>query len=93
MKKLPLYLLVVIAFAGCDKKEEEDTDAKSVSRPGATPLAKAAPKSGDWMWKGDAKAKPTPYVNPLSATPKGHGTPDKYANPLVGPSGLDRKKK
>ena len=98
MKKLPLSLLVVITFAGCDKKEaEEDTDATPVPKAVASAAAKPAaptPQSGNWMWKNDKKATPAgPYVNPLSATPKGHGTPDKYDNPLSGPSGLDRKKK
>ena len=94
MKKSALCLLVVIACAGCNKKEaEEDTDATPVPRTAAA-AAQATPKAGDWMWKHDGKATPAgPYVNPLSATPKGHATPDKYDNPLTGPSGLDRKKK
>jgi len=95
MKKLPLTLLVVIAFAGCNKKEaEEDTDATPVPRAVASAAAQATPKAGNWMWKNDKKATPAgQYINPLAATPKGHGTPDKYENTLSGPSGLDRKKK
>ncbi len=98
MKKLPLYLLTVIALAGCNEKEKEkdDTDATPVPRSAATPVAKATPKSGDWMWKGDGKATPAgPYANPLSGPPKGNAAPaDKYANPLSVPNNLlDQKKK
>jgi len=64
MKKLPLCLLVVIAFVGCNKPEAEDTDSKSESTPSthATPRvakknASPAPAANDWMWK-TSKGKP-----------------------------------
>lgn len=61
--KLLLAALLVLVFAGCEKKPtEEEVAAQEEARKAAMATPKPTPKPGNWMWEN--------HKNPLEQRPK-----------------------